>query len=115
MSQTIQISGKDITITRLPLKKYVDLLKSIKSLPSHLSSLGGLDNSEVVSKLPTVIAEAYPDIVAIIEIATPLKKEEIEEMGLDELVDVLKAIAEVNRFGKIMDAVKKVTALPVNK
>lgn len=112
MSKTIKLSEKDVTISRLPLKRYVDLLKSIKSLPSHLSTLGGLDNKEVLAKLPTVIAEAYPDIVAIVEIATPLKKEEIDEMALDELVLVLEAIFEVNKFGAIMESVKKMTARP---
>lgn len=66
----------------------------------------------MLAKLPTVIAEAYPDIVAIVEIATPLKKEEIDEMALDELVSVLEAIFEVNKFGAIMESVKKMTARP---
>ena len=111
-SLTIKTDTGTVEIKKLPIGKYSELLKAIKELPKHISGLETLKNDELISRLPSLIAEALPDFIAILTIASPLKKEEIEEMGLDEVTRIVIAIIEVNNFKEVYENIKKVTAPP---
>ena len=112
--KNIKLSNdKNIKIAKLPLKKYVDLLKGLQELPKHLSSLSGVSNEEILVKLPMILADAMPDVVRVLSIATDLTDEEIYELPLDEVVEVFMAVIEENKFAQIYERLKKVTARPV--
>lgn len=106
-------NGKEIKIEKLPLKKYVDLLQGLQELPKHLSELDGQSNDEIFAKLPNIIAGAMPDVVRILSMASDLTEEEIYELPLDEVVEILMAIIEENKFAQIYDRIKKATARPM--
>jgi len=110
MSITVELQGRTLEVKKLPLKKYAELLKQLKKLPQHLSNLEGVSNEEIFSMLPEIIADALPDFIGVIEVATELKADEIEELGMDEVVDVILAVFEVNKYAKIYNKLKKTMA-----
>lgn len=111
-TQTVQLDNKSIAVAKLPIGKYAELLKSLKELPKHVKGLQGKPNDEILEMLPNLIGEALPDFIEILTIATPLKKEEVEQMGLDEVTRVILAVIEVNNFKEVFDNIKKATARP---
>jgi hypothetical protein len=112
-SKTVTLeSGQKVTVKKLPLGRYAKLIKAIQDLPKHQKKLESLENETVLEALPELIAEGLPDVIRILAIATPLKKEEIEELGLDEAVDLAMAVFEVNNYQKVYDRIKKALARP---
>lgn len=107
---SVKLDDKTIEISKLPLGKYADLLSKIKELPKHLQSVQGLTNDKILEQLPFLISVALPDVVAILTVATNLKAQEIEEMGLDEVTEVVLAVIEVNNFKGVYANVKKAMA-----
>jgi hypothetical protein len=81
-------------------------------LQKHIKGLENKPTDEVFAMLPNLIGEALPDFIEILTIATPLKKEEVEAMGLDEVTRVILAIVEVNNFREVFDNIKKAMARP---
>ena len=108
-------NGKTVTVTKLPLKKYTELLRGLQELPKHLSAFEGLSNEKIFERLPDVIASAMPDVVRILSITSDLTEEEIYELPLDEVVDLFMAIIEENKFAKIYDRIKKAVAQPATE
>jgi hypothetical protein len=99
-----------VVVKKLPLKKYAELLQAIEELPKTLKSMQGMDTETIMQQIPLLVANALPDVIRIICIATDSKKETIEEMGLDEVVEIITAISEVNNYAKVFDSIKKLTA-----
>jgi hypothetical protein len=111
-TQKVQTDFGPIEVSKLPLGRYADLLKAIKNLPKHATALQGKSNNEIIDNLPTLIADSLPDIIGILEISTSLKKDQIEQMGLDDVVKIVVAVIEVNNYRDIYNQIKKVTAQP---
>lgn len=110
---TVILDEKPLVIKRLPLGKYVELLKSIKELPKHFGELNNKSNEEILKNLPTLISQCMPDIIALVHVSTGIDSEYIEkEMGIDELIDVVGAIFEVNNYAKVYEKIKKAIAHP---
>lgn len=109
-SLTVKLDDRTIEVGKLPLGKYSELLKAVQVLPEHIVGMDKLTNDEILRKLPAIIGASLPDIINMLTIATTLKKEEIEELGLDEVVRVVMAVIEVNNYKEIFDSLKKVTA-----
>jgi hypothetical protein len=109
---TVQLDDRKIEIKKLPIGRYVELLKALETLPKQISGLDGLSNEDVLSRIPLVIAESLPEFIDIMTIATELKREEIEELGLDECIKIVEAVFEVNNFKDVFSSIKKVLARP---
>lgn len=109
---TIKIDSGNVEVAKLPIGKYAELLRAIKELPKHVNGLQGKTNDEIFSMIPAIISEALPDFVDILTIATPLKKDEIEAMGLDEITRVVLAVVEVNNYREVYENIKKAMARP---
>lgn len=114
MNKTISVKLNDrtIEIARLPLGKYADLLKALKELPKRIPSLANKSNDTILQELPILIGEAFPDFINILTIASPLKKEEVEALGLDEVTRIILAIVEVNNYAEVYENLKKAFARP---
>lgn len=110
--QKVKLENKTITVKKLPIGKYAELLKAVKELPTHLKGLGTLDNATIVANLPSLIGSATPDFINIVTIATELEKEEVEKLGADEFVRVVLAIYEVNNYREVFENLKKALARP---
>lgn len=108
----VKLDLGEIEIAKLPIGKYAELLKAIKQLPKHVKGLDTLTNEQIIEQLPMLIGESLPDFIDILTIATPLKKEQIEEMGLDEVTRVVLAVVEVNNYKEVYESIKKALARP---
>ena len=96
----------------MPLGKYADLLKALKELPKHLQEFQGIDKDKMIEVLPQLIGTSLPDVINILTIATPLSKDEAENLGIDELTDIVLAIIEVNNYQDVYQKIKKAMARP---
>lgn len=106
-------NGETLSVKKLPLRKYAELLNALDKLPMQLEKLDQSKNEEVLMVLPKVIAGCLDEVISIISIATDLKKEKVEELALDEVVNILLAVVEVNRYSEVYENVKKLFARPV--
>jgi hypothetical protein len=109
----LTINDKTYEISKIPLGKYPELLAKIKGMPKKLMNTEGLNNETFFELLPTLVQEYLPEVIDIVTVATPIPKEEVENMGLYELVDVVVTIIEVNKFIETYQRIKKVTNRPV--
>lgn len=106
----VKLDSKTITISKLPLGKYAELLAVLKTLPDRYAKFEKITQNTFLDELPTLITESLPDVVRLLEVTTPLKKEEIETLGLDEMIKVVQAIVEVNNYVEVWATAKKVIA-----
>jgi hypothetical protein len=114
-SQKVILDNRTVEVSKLPLGKYAELLKALKELPKKVPELSKMPTNEIIAKLPALIGDCLPDIINILNIATDLKVEEINELGLDETTRLVMAIVEVNNFGEVFENIKKVMSLPQTK
>lgn len=109
---TVKLEDRDLEIVRLPLRKYAELLATLKELPKLAESMAGKGNDQLLQVLPELITQFYPDFINIFVIATNITKEEAEELSLIDAVNIMIAVYEVNDYSAVYDSVKKVTARP---
>lgn len=108
--ETVKLETKTLEISKLPLGKYADLLKAIKKLPTQIGDVTNLNNDEIIAKLPFMMGEAMPDFIEIIKIGANLTEEEAQALSLDEAVEIVIAIAKVNKFADLWEKAKKAIA-----
>lgn len=109
----LTINGNVVIVEKLPLRKYAELLKALQELPKYVNDFEGKSNDQIFTMLPSIIGNCYPDIVRILKVATNIQTdEEIDAMGLDDLVLVLQALLEVNNFKTVFGTIKKIMARP---
>lgn len=109
-SINVELDTRTITIYKLPLGRYAELLKALKDMPEHLQGLDNLENKKMLDVLPTLLTQSFPDVLKILSITTPLTPDEITELGLDEVVKVIQAVIEVNNYQEVWTTVKKALA-----
>lgn len=109
-SKTIIVDEREIVISRLPIGKYSELLSKIERLPKHVGGLSDLSTDLLIEKLPFFLAVALPDVFNILAVATPLTKEELEELGLAEITEIVITVFEVNDYQRVFEMIKKAIA-----
>jgi hypothetical protein len=98
-SITIKINDKDVVVKKLPLGKYAEVISALDKLPQTLGSIDKVSTEKVLSLLPKMISESFPELVRILSIASDVPEKELtDEYGLDDITVLLKAIFEVNNF-----------------
>lgn len=107
--------GVTVEISKLPIGKYAELLKALKQLPGKLGSFTSLDPQSIIKELPNIIADSLDDVVKIIAIATPLNEDQVQDLGLSEIVEIMIGIFEANDYSKVIEQIKKVTAQSAQK
>lgn len=110
---TVELSDKTLEVKQLPLRRYSELLKAVQGLPAKFGGIEKMSNDQIFEQLPTLLATSLPDLIGLLTIATELKAEEIEEMGLSDAIKVVVAVIEVNDYRGVFEQIKKVTARPM--
>lgn len=115
---TVSTEFGAVVVHKMPLSDYAELLRALSNLPEKLGKLldgettdiKSMDTGEILKQLPGILADSWSDIGALL--AVPTDKDEAFLMQLDgaDAVDVLDAILELNDFGRIANAVKKMAA-----
>lgn len=109
---TVKLEDREIEISKIPIGRYVDLIKAIKRLPKHLQSLDNLDVNKAITLIPELMGDLLPDLVDIISIASAQKSEYIEKLGLAEITRIVEAIFKVNEYAEVYTIIKKMLAHP---
>lgn len=109
--KTLELQGKTYTIQKMALGRYGKVLEELDNLPPEVTkTLAELDTTgseALLAKLPALLGKSWPNILAILEVATGIDKKTIEEdLDLADGIELLKAVFEVNDF----TAVKKALA-----
>ena len=98
----VQINNKEVTVSKLPLGKYAEVLNALDKLPEKVSGLDKVSEDKLFSLLPKMIADSFPELLKIISIASDVPVEELSnEYGLDDVTLLLKGIFEVNDFDSV--------------
>lgn len=106
----VEMQGKTVAVEELPIGKYAELLQAVKELPKHLGDMQSLTPDAMIEKLPYLISVALPDVLGILEIATPFKREDLEDMGLADITALSVAVITVNNYSAVFESIKKVVA-----
>jgi hypothetical protein len=110
-SQTVVLNGKKITVRKMPLRQFAEVLKLLKELPKQFGSLDSISNDEAIARLPFIIGESLPELAAVVSVASGVDKDEIlDEYGLDDISELLIVIKQVNQLDKVVSNVKKLMA-----
>ena len=109
---SVQLDDKSIEIKKLPIGEYAELLKAIKKLPSHFKDIDDLDVGKIIDKLPEIVSDSLPDLLAVMSVATRMSVEEVSQLGLDEIAKLIIAIYKVNNYAEVYQLIKKGLAHP---
>lgn len=107
---SFEINGKNVVVRKLPLKKYAELLGAFEELPKHLDLVNGKSNDEILANIPQIISVCYPDVQRVVHVVTEMTNEEIDQMGLDDLIKIIEAALKVNNYSDIYSKIKKMMA-----
>lgn len=111
-SITLNLDGKTLVVKQLPLRRYAELLEAVQNLPKSIGGIDKLNNDEIFNQLPLLVSKALPDVLKMLTIATDLKQEEIDELGLADAIKIVVAIVEVNDYRGVYEQIKKAMARP---
>lgn len=106
----VQLDDRVITVSKLPLKKYSELIGVVEDMPKTLASFGNLSQENIISQLPQIISKSLPEFIKVVSIAIDMPKEEVELLGMTEFVKIVTALFEVNDYSELFETVKKVMA-----
>lgn len=114
INNTIKVSvdNTDIEIKKIPIIRYAELIKAVKPIFKQLQDFDGLETSTVLDTFDTIVEENLPALIKGLAIATPLKTEQIEQLGISEIFDLTKAVIEVNNYQKIFSGLRKNVMAP---
>lgn len=108
----IKIDDREIVLQKLPIGEYADILKAIKELPKHFSTVENLNVDQLIQQLPFLAGDCMPDVINVIALAAKLPKDDVEQMGLDDIAKLIEGIYEVNNFSTVAQILKKALAHP---
>ena len=99
----VKINEIEITVEKLPLGKYAELLGAIDNLPPELAkdvlSLDNASPGKIISCVPKLLKLATPQFIKILSVASGLEVKYLsEECGALEAGKLLVGIIEVNGY-----------------
>lgn len=114
-SVKVQTAQGPVTVKKLALAEYAELIRALRNLPAEFANLfqSGKDISQqavLFRELPNIIADSFPDFIAVISIGTDQEEETISKLDLAEALEIVEAMLEVNNYQKIVATVKKIMA-----
>lgn len=109
----IEKQETEVEVYKLPLKKYDEFLQIAGVLPERILAFFELPSEQVIPGIPKLIKENLQDFKKILVLATNLTEEQVDELALDEIIEIIQAVYDVNRYNHIWSEVKKVVAQPM--
>ncbi len=106
----IVLDDQTITVQKLPLKKYADLLSILDEIPKQFESFDQLQQDKMIQSIPKILKNALPEALNVMAVFTGIPKEEIGELGMHELVRLFAGVLEANKYDEVFDVVKKIFA-----
>lgn len=109
-SVQVKLDDKTITVSKLPLLKYSELLKVLKKLPEKLKGFDSSSMQNLGELIPELLEKAFPEIIDFISISVDLTTDEVSNLGLTEVVKIVDAIIQTNNFDELFGIAKKALA-----
>lgn len=109
-STKVNINGTEMTIQKIPIGKFAELMMAVEKLPGAIfevvsvDEIENLDTKILLNKLPQLLAKAQDEIFNLVSVASGIEK--IENLSFEEFVDVVTAIVEVNNIQVIVNKLK---------
>lgn len=117
-TQTVSTELGDVVCHRLVFGDYAQLLRALDKLPKLVANFiyekegkTEFQSSEVLAALPAIMAEALPELAAVLASATDKDADFVCKLDLADVVDLAEGILEVNDFDRIANSIKKLMAL----
>lgn len=122
MGKTVEVQTEElgaVVVHKLTLGDYAELLKSIKTLGAKIQELIGgktldelskMKNEDFIKMAPSLIADAFPEMVSALSRCTDKSVEDIQKLDLSDALDVVAAAIELNDYSKVIEKVKKLMA-----
>lgn len=120
----VKTDDGDVTIHRLALADYADILRAIRSLPRFMQEFEKLprtknpvtgkdeaNTSDLIKIIPALSADMLPEVAGIVSVATDKDAEFIQNLDLADFLDIVSGVLELNRFDKVIASIKKMAAL----
>lgn len=121
-TQIVETTIGPIEVRKLALNDYAELLKMLQELPKKFGAfIEGKsaeelkDTNTIYSVLPDLIGDAIPEFSRIIAFVSNKSPEEVQSLDLADAVDVVVAILELNDIQRVIESIKKISALTSGK
>lgn len=115
---TVQTSRGDVTVKKLVLDDYAELLKKLQNLPAEFGKIiegtdadGSGANKSVYSAVPQLVTAALPEFKEIMTVLTDADAERVGQMDLADVIELILASLELNDYERIVNSLKKIMAL----
>lgn len=103
-------TGKVITVKKLKLGKYLELIGKLENIADVIAKLqSGSDN--MMRDIVTVLSKSEPDIVAILSIGSDVTQETIDELYLYEIAEVIYLIFKENKIDFLLQRVGQTNSM----
>jgi hypothetical protein len=116
---TVETEFGPVVVKRLALGDYAEFLRVLKKLPASLgefiqgtdsAKLKEMEMAEFMEILPSLIADSWDEFAGLIAVATDKDREFVLKLDGADALDIIDGIMQLNRFSKIVSAVKKMMA-----
>lgn len=108
----VKIGSRSIVVSKLPLKKYNDLLSKLDKIPKQFEKIDATNEKDLFAVLPAVVTSSLSEFQDIVTIAIDLEKEYVETLGVYEICVLIKAAVDVNRYAEAYEILKNIFARP---
>lgn len=109
-SKVLMLNEKEVEIKKIPIGRFAELMLAVEDLPSlvtksiSLEELENLNEELILTKLPSLLANAQDDIFKLVSVASGV--DNIEELDFEEFFDIVTAVIELNNIQAIVGKVK---------
>ena len=113
-SKKIKVNEKDFEIKSAPLRKLLEALELVQTLPDKISELDLENEKNNVKVVAILISKSGDEVFALLEKLTGIPSGEISELDLADTMGLFHALLEVNdvelikkEFGEISKMFRK--------
>lgn len=109
----IQIRDKEITVRKLPIRKFAEVVAELKQIPVGLMKFA--DNKtatqeDLIIEFTKVLINGVPELASVISKAIDgsMTADEILDLYADEVLELVGAVISINNIAGIIESAKKI-------
>lgn len=108
----ITVDEQEFEIKKMAVGQFAQLMLAVEKLPSilmenfNLEEIDNLDINMLLTKLPPLLASSQEELFKVISVASGLSVNDIRKLDFVEILDVIIAILELNKFKAIVNKIK---------
>jgi hypothetical protein len=112
-TKPVTVNDREVLVEKKGLLDWAEVASRFDNfLGSIFNNMDSMTEQNWTERLPKLIAENLPVVIDILEIGTPVPREELEHnLGLDEAIDLIIAMVELNNLLTLSDKAKNLLTL----